>query len=426
MTPARHPAVFLDRDGTLIEDTGYPLRLEQIRILGGTVRGLDRLAGAGYKLVVITNQSAVARGLLTEAELTRFHEALDAQLNMLGVHVDAYYACPHHPDPAKAVRQDLAVDCECRKPRPGMILRAAEDLGLDLGASWVVGDSWRDVGAGRAAGVRTIKLPAPPGLERARPPEVDPPDAEAANLDAAADVILGVAAPPERRPAAPLPAWEPPAEPPAHQDVPPVPHPEAAEEPPAEEPPPAEWTEEGLAEGGLADEERLEEEPAEEPPPEEEVLEHLEEEELEDLEEEMLEERAPQEPPEEKAPVPILLPPPEEPAEAADRGEPQRAASAAAPPGPQAPPPPPRSADDGLLREVLTELRRSARARQAPSLSLLRLLAYVLQAAALFSAIGMPLVIDWTMPGQDKMLYLQIAILLQLMVVTLLVVERKS
>jgi D-glycero-D-manno-heptose 1,7-bisphosphate phosphatase len=423
--------VFLDRDGTLIEDTGYPLRPEQIRILGGTVRGLDRLAGAGYKLVVITNQSAVARGLLTEAELTRFHEALDAQLNMLGVHVDAYYACPHHPDPAKAVRQDLAVDCECRKPRPGMILRAAEDLGLDLGASWVVGDSWRDVGAGRAAGVRTIKLPAPPGLERARPPEVDPPDAEAANLDAAADVILGVAAPPERRPAAPLPAWEPPAAPPAHEDVPPVPHPEAEEELPAEEPPATEAPTEEWAEEGWPEEERIreeppEEEPAEQPPPEEEVLGDLEEEVLEHLEEEMLEERAPQEPPEETAPVPILLPPPEEPAEAADRGEPQEAAPAAAPPGPQAPPPPPRSADDGLLREVLTELRRSARARQAPSLSLLRLLAYVLQAAALFSAIGMPLVIDWTMPGQDKMLYLQIAILLQLMVVTLLVVERKS
>ncbi len=423
MTPARHPAVFLDRDGTLIEDTGYPLRPEQIRILGGTVRGLDRLAGAGYKLVVITNQSAIARGLLTEAELTRFHEALDAQLNLLGVHVDAYYACPHHPDPAKAVRQDLAVDCECRKPRPGMILRAAEDLGLDLGASWVVGDSWRDVGAGQAAGVRTIKLPAPPGLERARPPEVEPPDAEAANLDAAADVIVGVAAPPELRPAAPLPAWEPPTEPPPHQDRPPAPRPEAAEElpaeePPAEEPPAEEWAEEGLAEEGLAREERPDEEPAEEPPPEEEVL--------EDLEEEMLEERAPQEPPEEKAPVPILLPPPEEPAEAEDRGKPQQAAPAAAPPVPQAPPPPPRSADDSLLREVLTELRRSARARQAPSLSLVRLLAYVLQAAALFSAIGMPLVIDWTMPGQDKMLYLQIAILLQLMVVTLLVVERKS
>lgn len=166
MNPPRHPAVFLDRDGTLIEDPGYPSRPEQIRILGGTARGLDRLAGAGFKLVVITNQSAVARGILTENELTRFHEALDAQLNLLGVHVDAYYACPHHPDPAKAQRRDLAVDCECRKPKPGMILRAAEDLGLDLASSWVVGDSWRDVGAGQAAGVRTIKLPPPLGRER--------------------------------------------------------------------------------------------------------------------------------------------------------------------------------------------------------------------------------------------------------------------
>lgn len=93
----------------------------------------------------------------------------------------------------------------------------------------------------------------------------------------------------------------------------------------------------------------------------------------------------------------------------------------------ESPQPAPRPGDEAaLLREVLTELRRLARARQVPSLSFLRLLAYILQAAALFSAIAMPFVVDWKMPGQDKMMYLQIAILLQLMVVTLLVVERKS
>ena len=140
-------AVFLDRDGTLIEEVGYATRPEQIRILGGVARALARLAGAGYKLVVVTNQSGIARGLLTEDDLNRFHQALDDHLGLLAARVDVYYTCPHHPDPAEAVRPELAVDCQCRKPRPGLILQAARDLGLDLAESWLVGDTWRDIEA---------------------------------------------------------------------------------------------------------------------------------------------------------------------------------------------------------------------------------------------------------------------------------------
>ena len=137
-------AVFLDRDGTLIEDVGYPTRPEQIRILGGVARALARLSAAGYALVVVTNQSAIARGLMSEDDLNHFHDALDEQLGLLGAHVDAYYTCPHLPGAADAGRPDLAVECDCRKPRPGLLRRAAADMDLDLAASWLASstDCW--------------------------------------------------------------------------------------------------------------------------------------------------------------------------------------------------------------------------------------------------------------------------------------------
>ena len=185
------PAVFLDRDGTLIEEIGYPTRPQQIRILGGVARGLARLAEAGCKRIVVTNQSGIARGLMTEDDLDRFHEALDEQLDLLGAAVDAYYACPHHPDRSGSARPDLAIECDCRKPKPGLILQAAGDLDIDLGASWTIGDTWRDVQAGQAAGLRTIKLPAPPGHDAPRPADVPPPTAEAEDFEEAVALILG-------------------------------------------------------------------------------------------------------------------------------------------------------------------------------------------------------------------------------------------
>jgi len=185
------PAVFLDRDGTLIEEIGYPTRPQQIRILGGVARGLARLAEAGFKRIVVTNQSGIARGLMTEDDLDKFHAALDEQLDLLGAAVDAYYACPHHPDRSEAVRPDLAIECDCRKPKPGLILQAAEDLDIDLGASWAVGDTWRDVQAGQAAGLRTIKLPAAPSHDAPRPADVPPPTAEAEDFEDAVGIILG-------------------------------------------------------------------------------------------------------------------------------------------------------------------------------------------------------------------------------------------
>ena len=151
--PARaagRPAVFLDRDGTLIEDTHYLVDPRHVRLLPGAVEALRRLRAAGFACVVVTNQSAIARGMLTEDGLRLVHEELARQLAERGVALDATYHCPEAPlggDPT-------AVEHPDRKPGPGMLLRAAADLGLDLGASWMIGDAISDALAGRNAGCR--------------------------------------------------------------------------------------------------------------------------------------------------------------------------------------------------------------------------------------------------------------------------------
>ncbi|MGQ9674715.1 MAG: D-glycero-alpha-D-manno-heptose-1,7-bisphosphate 7-phosphatase [Chloroflexota bacterium] len=146
-------AIFLDRDGTLIEDQKYEFRPSQIRFMDGVTDGLKALRQAGYKLVIITNQSGVARGLFGEEQVREMHARLADALADQGVPIDAFYYCPHHVD---GIVPEYAVDCECRKPKPGMILEAADDLELDLAASWVIGDICADVEAGCRAGCRTV------------------------------------------------------------------------------------------------------------------------------------------------------------------------------------------------------------------------------------------------------------------------------
>lgn len=147
------PALFIDRDGTLVEPRHYPTRAEELRLFDGIAPELRRLRALGMRLVVITNQSGIAHGYLTEADLARMHSYLRVALAALGVCLDGIYHCPHHPDGAIA---DLAVRCACRKPEPGMLLRAAAELGLDLGRSWFLGDILDDVEAGNRAGCRTV------------------------------------------------------------------------------------------------------------------------------------------------------------------------------------------------------------------------------------------------------------------------------
>ncbi len=160
------PAAFLDRDGVLNEgvpdtDSGAlesPLAVEDVRLLPGVAAAMRRLAGAGFLLVCVSNQPAAAKGRATVEELLAVHERVSELLARAGARLDASYLCFHHPD---GVVPELSGSCPCRKPAPGMLLDAADAVGLELGASWMIGDTDADVGAGAAAGCRTVLLEYP-------------------------------------------------------------------------------------------------------------------------------------------------------------------------------------------------------------------------------------------------------------------------
>jgi D-glycero-D-manno-heptose 1,7-bisphosphate phosphatase len=147
------PAVFLDRDGTIVREADYLRSPEELRLLPRAADAIRRLNEIGFAVVVATNQSGVARGLLTEDDLAQVHRTLQQRLAKRGARLDHIYFCPHHPT---AGRGRYRQECSCRKPAPGMLLRAAEELGLDLSRCFAVGDSPRDLIAGRQAGCRTV------------------------------------------------------------------------------------------------------------------------------------------------------------------------------------------------------------------------------------------------------------------------------
>ena len=147
------PAVFLDRDGTLNVDVGYLHALEDLELFPWTTDALRLLKRAGYLLVVISNQSGLALGKIEEGFVEEAHDEIQQRLARADATIDGFYFCPH--DPA-GVLDHLRCDCECRKPRPGMIHQAARDLGIDLARSWTIGDKWLDVDVGLTAGTRAI------------------------------------------------------------------------------------------------------------------------------------------------------------------------------------------------------------------------------------------------------------------------------
>ncbi len=148
-------AVFLDKDGTLIEDVPYNVDPARVRLAPGAVEALRLLRGTDFRLIVVSNQSGVAHGLFPEAALAGVEARLRELLAAGGVALDGFYYCPHHPDGSVAA---YATVCDCRKPLPGMLRRAAREHGIDLARSWLVGDILNDVEAGRRAGCRTVLL----------------------------------------------------------------------------------------------------------------------------------------------------------------------------------------------------------------------------------------------------------------------------
>jgi len=151
------PAIFLDRDGTLNRERGFLSATDDFELLPGVAQALRRLRHAGYRLVIVTNQPVIARGEASEETIASIHRRLEWELGLEGAFVDAIYLCPHHPDKGyPGERSDLKMDCECRKPKPGLVLAACRDLDLDPARSWMIGDRTGDIELARRAGLRSV------------------------------------------------------------------------------------------------------------------------------------------------------------------------------------------------------------------------------------------------------------------------------
>lgn len=155
MAAELRPAAFIDRDGVINAELDYVHHADDFHVLPGVVTGLQRLAALGYALVVVTNQAGIAKGLYDEAAFEQLTLHMRELFAREGVHFEGVFHCPHHPRGSVAA---FAVECDCRKPAPGLLLRAARELALDLPRSVLVGDKTSDAQAGRAAGVRWTVL----------------------------------------------------------------------------------------------------------------------------------------------------------------------------------------------------------------------------------------------------------------------------
>jgi D-glycero-D-manno-heptose 1,7-bisphosphate phosphatase len=191
--PPGRRALFIDKDGTLVENVPYCVDPAEIRLTRGAGPALRRLSDAGFVPIVVSNQSGVARGLFPPSALEAVERRLAELLDPFGVKLSGFFFCPHHPQGTVA---RFAFDCHCRKPKPGLLLRAAERLGVELASSWLVGDILDDVEAGCRAGCRTLLLDNG-GETEWRPGPCRTPDARAGGLARAAELIL--AAPDSRK-----------------------------------------------------------------------------------------------------------------------------------------------------------------------------------------------------------------------------------
>ncbi len=178
-------AIFLDRDDTLIEDPGFINHPDQVKLLDGVAEALIELKALGYKLIVASNQSGVARGIVSEKILGQIHDRLKQLLSESGVHLDGIYYCPYHPD---GVVPKYRKDSDWRKPNPGMLLAAADEMNIDLNQSWLIGNSDRDIKAGLKAGCQTILINQSPHHNLPEPIQANP-NYRAVNMREAANII---------------------------------------------------------------------------------------------------------------------------------------------------------------------------------------------------------------------------------------------
>ena len=155
----KQKAIFLDRDGTINVYKGFLRNIDDFELIPGVSSAIKRINASGYLAIVVTNQPVIARGEVTFEQLKEIHNKMETLLGLDGAYLDAIYFCPHHPHKGyEGEVPELKIDCDCRKPKPGMLIKAAEDLNIDLSSSYIIGDGDNDIEAGRNAGCKTILL----------------------------------------------------------------------------------------------------------------------------------------------------------------------------------------------------------------------------------------------------------------------------
>ena len=155
----KQKAIFLDRDGTINKYVGFLRNIDDFELIDGVAEAIRKINESGYLAIVVTNQPVIARGEVSFNELEEIHNKMETRLGKEGAYLDAIYYCPHHPHKGyEGERPELKIDCDCRKPKPGMLLKAAEDFNIDLSQSWMIGDGQNDVVAGINAGCKTVLI----------------------------------------------------------------------------------------------------------------------------------------------------------------------------------------------------------------------------------------------------------------------------
>ena len=366
-------AIFLDRDDTLIEDPGYISDPDQVKLLDGVPEALIQLKKLGFKLIVVSNQSGVARGIVTEKKLEKIHDRLKQLLAEKQASLDKIYYCPYHPD---GIVQKYRKESNCRKPNPGMLLRAYAEMKIDLEQSWCIGNSMRDVEAGAKAGCKTILVDVP---NRSKSEDLlthkssITPDFKAINMKEAVNIIKKyLRTPIEKKELIPLVTQE--TEEPVSQVT------EIAPEP--EKEPEIEIQEQPV-------EQIIENEPEEQIP---EVIEPALEFEPEPIEQE-------EKPIEKKAKTKIKI---------EDKN-------------------PPESKTELLLSDIAAQLRKMQRENMFSEFSVMRLIAGIVQILVLFCLL---VTIWFLMSSEDKSVYvftsLGFAIVFQLMALTFYIMQEKK